>query len=202
MADLLDDARELMRYIDSSPSPYHAISVASSLLEDAGFVARDETAAWARDAAGRFYVTRGGALVAWAVGEGAVAHSGWRVIGAHSDSPNLRVKPHPDTGVAGWRQVAIEVYGGVLNNSWLDRDLGLSGRVLLSSGEVRLLNVDRPLLRVPPLAIHLARDVNERGLVLDRQAHLTPIWVLGAARDGDLREIVAGELGVTPAAVV
>jgi aspartyl aminopeptidase len=202
MADPLDAARGLMRYIDSSPSPYHAISVASSLLESAGFVPRDETAAWVGDAVGRFYVTRGGALVAWAVGADAAAHGGWRIIGAHSDSPNLRVKPHPDTGIAGWRQVAIEVYGGVLNNSWLDRDLGLSGRVLLSSGEFRLLNVDRPLLRVAQLAIHLDRDVNERGLVLDRQAHLTPIWGLGIAREGDLREFVAGGLGVPPAEVV
>ena len=202
MADPPEAAKELMRYIDSSPSPYHATSVASSLLETAGFVPRDETAAWADDITGRFYVTRGGALVAWAVPPGSAAHSGWRIIGAHSDSPNLRVKPQPDTGVAGWRQVAIEVYGGVLNNSWLDRDLGLSGRVLLSSGEFRLLNVDRPLLRVAQLAIHLDREVNERGLVLDRQSHLTPIWAWEAPREGDLREFVAGELGLMSAEVV
>ena len=88
-------------------------------------------------------------------------------IGAHTDSPNLRIKPRPDTGRAGYRQLAVEVYGGVLLNSWLDRDLGLSGRVAVRGGAagstVHLVRVDRPLLRVPQLAIHLDREVNETG---------------------------------------
>ena len=108
-------------------------------------------------------------------------------MGAHTDSPNLRVKPHPDTGALGWRQLGVDVYGGALVNSWLDRDLGLSGRLSLADGSVRLVKVDRPLLRVAQLAIHLDRDVNDKGVVLDRQQHLAPIWGLGAPGDGELR---------------
>ena len=104
----------------------------------------------------------------------------FRIVGAHTDSPNLRLKPRPDTGSAGWRRLAIEVYGGALVNSWLDRDLGLSGRLVLDDGRILLVQVDQPLARVPQLAIHLDRDVNERGLALDKQLHLTPVW--GSAR--------------------
>jgi aspartyl aminopeptidase len=119
------------------------------------------------------------------------------VIGAHTDSPNLRIKPRPDTGRAGCRQLAVEVYGGVLLNSWLDRDLGLSGRVALrgSGGpEMRLVKIDRPLLRVPQLAIHLDRDVNEKGLVLDRQSHLAPLWSVGEVERNGLARFLAAEL--------
>jgi aspartyl aminopeptidase len=125
----------------------------------------------------------------------------FRVIGAHTDSPNLRLKPHPDTGTAGWRQLAIEIYGGALLNSWLDRDLGLSGRVVRPDGSVELVLVNRPLARVPQLAIHLDRDVNERGVVLDRQAHLTPVWGLGPFHEGDLVAFVAGEMGIDAEAI-
>jgi aspartyl aminopeptidase len=147
-------------------------------------------------------VVRDGALVAWSVPPGVTPETGFRVAGAHTDSPNLRVKPRPDTGSAGWRQLAVEVYGGVLANSWLDRDLGLSGRVALRDGSTRLVLLDRPLLRVAQLAIHLDRDVNERGLVLDRQVHLTPLWGLGPPREGELAALVAGELGVDAGEVV
>ena len=107
----------------------------------------------------------------------------------------LKVKPHPDTGRAGWRQVGVEVYGGALWNSWLDRDLGLAGRLARYDGSTVLVDVARPLLRVPQLAIHLDRAVNQ-GLTLDAQQHLLPIWGLGAPAEGDLVEFLAGEVGV------
>jgi aspartyl aminopeptidase len=118
------------------------------------------------------------------------------VVGAHTDSPNLRVKPRPDLGSAGWRQVAVEIYGGPLVNSWLDRDLGLAGRLSLRDGTHRLVNVDRPLLRVAQLAIHLDRGVNDNGLALDKQRHLQPLWGLGEVHDGDLIEFLAAEAGI------
>jgi aspartyl aminopeptidase len=121
-----------------------------------------------------------------------------RIVGAHTDSPNLRIKPRPDTGRAGYRQLGVEVYGGALLNSWLDRDLGLSGRVSVAgvdgSVDERLLLVDRPLLRIPQLAIHLDRDVNERGLQLNRQQHLVPVWGLGAPTDGEFAAFLGDEL--------
>jgi aspartyl aminopeptidase len=128
--------------------------------------------------------------------EGAEAERPLRILGSHTDSPNLRVKPVPDTGTLGWRQVAVEVYGGPLLNAWLDRDLGLAGRLVLRDGTERLVNLERPLLRVPQLAVHLDRSVNSEGLKLNPQHHLYPMWGLGEAREGDLISFVADEHGL------
>jgi aspartyl aminopeptidase len=187
------DVDDLLAYLQASPSPYHAVAEAVSRLEAAGFRPLEEVAPW-NDVAGSAYVTRGGALVAWRCPSGLSPHAPFRIVGTHTDSPNLRVKPRPDTGASGWRQLAVEVYGGALVNSWLDRDLGLSGRVVLTGGDTALVLVDEPLARVPQLAIHLDRDVNERGLQLDKQTHLTPIWGLGQATDGDLARFLAMRL--------
>ncbi len=186
---------DLMAFLAASPSPYHAVANAAERLEKAGFRQVAETDAWDGTAGGK-YVLRGGAIVAWYVPEGAAPHTPFRIVGAHTDSPNLRVKPRPDTGAHGWRQVAVEVYGGPLLNSWLDRDLGLAGRLSLRNGTTRLVNVDRPLLRVPQLAIHLDRSVND-GLKLDKQRHLQPVWGLGDdVRDGDLIAFLEEEAGL------
>ena len=186
-------ARDLCAFIAASPSPFHAVDEAARRLIDAGFVERFD--------ASDGLVRRGGSIVAWRRGAGPI--SKFRIVGAHTDSPNLRIKPQADRRAAGFRQLGVEVYGGVLLNSWLDRDLGLSGRASLwREGRVDadLFRVDRPLLRIPQLAIHLDRDVNERGLVLNRQQHLSPLW--GMDDGADFRMFVAAELGVEPAAVL
>ncbi|MGW2814417.1 M18 family aminopeptidase [Streptomyces sp. NPDC001415] len=177
---------DLMTFLAASPSQYHAVANAAARLEKAGFRQVQETDAWDGTHGGK-YVLRGGAIVAWYVPEDAQPHTPYRIVGAHTDSPNLRVKPQPDSGAYGWRQVAVEVYGGTLLNTWLDRDLGIAGRLTLRDGSHRLVNVDRPLLRVPQLAVHLDRSVNTDGLKLDRQRHLQPIWGLGDdVQEGDL----------------
>ncbi|MEW2047927.1 M18 family aminopeptidase [Streptomyces sp. NPDC051445] len=196
---------DLMTFLTASPSPYHAVANAAERLEKAGFRQVSETDAWDAEASaasaagtGGRYVLRGGAIVAWYVPEGAAPHTPFRIIGAHTDSPNLRVKPQPDSGAHGWRQVAVEIYGGPLLNSWLDRDLGLAGRLTLRDGSTRLVDVGRPLLRVPQLAIHLDRAVNTDGLKLDKQRHLQPVWGLGGeVRDGDLIAFLEQEAGLT-----
>ncbi|MGK5627775.1 M18 family aminopeptidase [Streptomyces sp. URMC 123] len=192
---------DLMAYLAASPSPYHAVASAAERLEKAGFQQLVETAAWDGTAGGK-YVVRGGAIIAWYVPEGATPTTPFRIVGAHTDSPNLRVKPVPDTGAHGWRQIAVEIYGGTLLNTWLDRDLGLSGRLTLRGGEHRLVSVDRPLLRVPQLAVHLDRSVNTEGLKLDRQRHMTPIWGLGRVQEGDLIDFLAEEAGLVAADIV
>ena len=181
----------LIGFLAASPTPYHAVANTGELLEKAGFRRLHETDAWDSSAGGK-YVLRGGALIAWYVPEGATPATPFRIVGAHTDSPNLRVKPVPDSGSDGWRQIAVEVYGGTLLNTWLDRDLGLAGRLSLRDGSTRLVNVDRPLLRVPQLAIHLDRQVND-GLKLDRQRHMQPVWGLGTPREGDLVRFLAEE---------
>ncbi|MEY2242812.1 M18 family aminopeptidase [Streptomyces sp. SAS_267] len=186
---------DLMSFLAASPTPYHAVATAAERLEKAGFRQVAETDAWEGSSGGK-YVLRGGAIIAWYVPEGAEPHTPFRIIGAHTDSPNLRVKPLPDTGAHGWRQVAVEIYGGPLLNSWLDRDLGLAGRLSLRDGSTRLVNIDRPLLRVPQLAIHLDRSVSSEGLKLDKQRHLQPVWGLGDAREGDLISFLGEESGL------
>ncbi|GAA2139581.1 M18 family aminopeptidase [Kitasatospora kazusensis] len=188
---------DLIAFLSASPSPFHAVASAAERLEKAGFRRVAETDAWDAAVGGR-YVIRGGALIAWYVPEGAGPATPFRVVGTHTDSPNLRVKPIPDTGSAGWRQVAVEIYGGVPLNTWLDRDLGLSGRLALRDGTATLVQIDEPLLRVPQLAIHLDRQVND-GLKLDKQRHLTPIWGIGDVTEGSLIEYVAEKAGVDAA---
>jgi aspartyl aminopeptidase len=195
----LTDVRDLLAFLDASPSPYHAVATAAQRLEAAGFARRDERERWPAEP-GPAFTVRGGSLVAWGAAEPARLAQGFRIVGAHTDSPNLRVKPRPDTGRAGYRQVGVEVYGGALYNSWLDRDLGLSGRVALrADGETpggALVRIDRPLLRVPQLAIHLDRGVNENGVKLNAQQHLVPLWGLGPVAEGDFADLLAKELGV------
>ena len=186
---------DLAAFIAAGPSPYHVVANVAERLEKAGFSRVAETDAWSGESGGR-YVVRGGAVVAWFVPEGAPPETPFRIVGAHTDSPNLRVKPRPDSGAYGWRQVAVEIYGGPLLNSWLDRDLGLSGRLVLRDGGTCLLAVDRPLLRVPQLAIHLDRNVNQSGIVLDQQRHTQPVWGLGEVDEGGLIRFAAEEAGV------
>lgn len=210
----LDTARRLLAFCDASPSPFHACATAASALNDAGFTRLAEDASWpAAPAAkpGRYYIVRGGTLVAWSLPRERRTHDGFRIVGAHTDSPNLRVKPLPDVQRVGYDQLGVEAYGGVLLTSWMDRDLGLSGRVALrrnaGAAAVKLLRVDRPLCTIPQLAIHFNREVNTKGLLVDAQNHLVPIWGLdngGSARSGgsasaagaDFQSFVAAELGV------
>ena len=185
----------LCSFLDASPSPFHAVARARGLLEAAGFTELSEHSAWP-DVRGCHYVVRDGALVAWVANDPEPVKLGMHIIGAHTDSPNLRIKPRPDVANAGWRQLAVEIYGGVLSNSWLDRDLGVSGRLVMKDGTQQLVHVARPVARVAQLAIHLDRDVNEKGLVLDRQTHMLPLIGLGTAEPGSFQEWLAGEVQV------
>ncbi len=166
-----DPTADLRAYLDGSPSPWHAAATTADRLRAGGFTELAEADAWTAPVA-RAFVRRGGALIAWAGPPDAPL----RIVGAHTDSPGLRITPQPDVVGSGWRQLGVEIYGGVLLNSWLDRDLGIAGRVLGPDGEATLVHVDEGIARVPQLAIHLDRDVNERGVVLDRHAHTVPVW--------------------------
>jgi aspartyl aminopeptidase len=198
----LSVSRRLLGLLDESPTPFHAVATAARELIAAGF--GEVAPGGPLPARGRVFMRRGGALVAWVVDEAHQASSPVRVIGAHTDSPNLRIKPQPDRGSGHWRQLGVEIYGGVLLNSWLDRDLGLAGRVAVRDGD-RVAGVlfhdDRPLLRVPQLAIHLDREIHEEGLKLNKQQHMTPIWAAGD--DGpSFSDYLGDRLDVAPDAIV
>jgi aspartyl aminopeptidase len=173
----------LLDFIDASPTPYHAVASTAVLLERAGFTRLQEAEPWSLRAGMRAYVTRAGSSVcAFIVGDRPPHEAGFQLIGAHTDSPNLRVKPQPDVRAHGYHQLAVEIYGGVLWHTWLDRDLSIAGRVVIDdgtpAGNTRLLDFGRPLLRIPNLAIHLQRTVNSEGLKLNAQTHMVPVLAL------------------------
>ena len=117
--------QSLCEFIDASPSPYHVCETAARRLRAEGLTELSEGERWP-GAQGGYFTVRAGSLVAWKTADAAAP---FRVVGGHTDSPNLRVKQHPDRVVAGWRVVALQPYGGAWLNSWLDRDLGISGRL-------------------------------------------------------------------------
>lgn len=180
-------AEALGAFVDASPSPYHAVAASLAMLEEAGFVLLSEGERWP-SRPGRYAVRRGGSLIAWSTerlvddgGDGGwPAGGGFTVLGGHTDSPGLRLKP---TGYssAGWDMLGVEVYGGPLLATWFDRDLGLSGRVAVRDPSfpagfaVREFRYDTPLLRVANLAIHLDRSAGSGGEI-NAQRHLAPIW--------------------------
>ncbi len=183
--DLADD---LLTFIDASPTPWHAVEEASRRLEAGGYRWLDEREKWTLAPGDRFYVIRGGSsLAAFQVGQEPLERAGFRLLGAHTDSPNLRLKPNPAYVKAGYHQLGVEVYGGALWHTWLDRDLSLAGRVVVAgrdgAPQTRIVDLGRrPLFRVPNLAIHLNRQVNAEGLKLNPQENLAP--VLGLEQGG------------------
>ena len=190
---MIDDLRA---FLDASPSPFHAAATATSRLDAAGFTEVGLTAAWT-ELPDDGYVRRDGAVIAWRSPSSTSATTPFRLAGAHTDSPCLRVKPSPDGSAVGWKQLAVEVYGGILNNTWLDRDLGVAGRLTTASGDHVLVDVDRPIARVPQLAVHLDRGVNSEGLKLDTQQHLHPVWGTGAGTRGEFAEWIADRADCT-----
>jgi len=180
--------RDLLDFIDASPTPYHAVATAIARLGAHGFTALDEREPWKLEPGARRYVVRGGSSVAaLIVGAKPPAEGGFRLVGAHTDSPGLRLKPRPGMASVGQVLLDVEVYGSPILATWLDRDLSLAGRVVherdgrLATTRVR---VDHPVCRLSSLAIHLNRGVNEDGLKLDRHRHLAPaLGCLDAAGD-------------------
>ncbi len=193
---MTDAAADLLAFIDRSPTPYHAVAESLRRLEAVGFEPLDEAEAWRLGPGDARTVVRGdGSLLAFQIGEVSPAEGGFRIVGAHTDSPNLRIKPLPDVSREGYRQLAVEPYGGVLLHTWLDRDLSLAGRVSFErEGRLHsaLVDFDRPLLRIPNLAIHLYRELRRDGFKVDEQKHTVP--VVGLEGAPELAELVVREL--------
>ena len=191
---------DLLDFLARSPTPWHAVGTCRERLIAAGFAEQHEGDLWAGGPA--FVVRGGGSVIAWRPGSKAPGDSGFRLVGAHTDSPNLRLKVKPDKTKGGHLCLGVEVYGGVLLATWTDRELTLAGRVSVRKGgaglaiEGRLVHWNRPLLRVPNLAIHLNRQVNQEGLKLNEQDHLPAVFACKA--DGpSFRQWLAAELGVS-----
>ncbi|MET9325560.1 M18 family aminopeptidase [Tsukamurella sp. NPDC003166] len=191
-------AEGLCAFVDASPSPFHVVETTAARLSTVGYTELAEGDRW--PAAGKHYVVRGGSIVAFDT-SGFTADGAFRIVGGHTDSPNLRVKQHPDLESAGLSLVGLEPYGGAWLNSWLDRDLGISGRLAFAGPDgarTALVRIDEPVLRVPQLAIHLSE--NRKGVELDPQRHVNAIRGVGVK--GPFVGLLAEAAGVDPGTVL
>ncbi len=169
--------QDLLDFIDASPSPWHVIASLERCLQDFEFQRLDEKEAWSLKTGGRYYVIRDdSSIIVFAIGSNNLAEAGFKILGAHTDSPGLRIKPNPVLNNDKLVRLGVEVYGGPILATFTDRDLSLAGRIAYRSGNgnitSRLLRFEQPLLRLPNLAIHMNRAVNEEGLKLNKQTEL------------------------------
>ncbi|WP_024929385.1 M18 family aminopeptidase [Methylophilus sp. OH31] len=201
-------AQALLDFIDHSPSPWHAVDTVANQLKAHGFTPLQESESWQFQAGGKYFVIRdGGSIIAFTLGQQAIADSGFRIVGAHTDSPGLRLKPQAAYSTEGTAQLGVEVYGGPILATFTDRDLSLAGRVVIRTAEgldTRLVRLDQPLARLPNLAIHMNREVNEKGLALNKQTGLPLIFghaANTAAAKQLLTETLAGKLAIPAEAI-
>jgi aspartyl aminopeptidase len=186
----------LLEFLHASTSPFHAVRQMSARLDEAGFTELNDADPWAVEAGGAYYLRRNdSSIIAFRCGRDSGPGEGLRMVGAHTDSPCLMVKPNPEKTREGYQQLGVEVYGGALLNPWFDRDLSLAGRVSFLDGENRLrkalVDFREPLAVIPSLAIHLDREVNKNRSI-NAQTDILP--VLGCGDSLDLRELLATRL--------
>jgi aspartyl aminopeptidase len=196
-------AQDLLGFIDDSPSPWHAVHSVEQRLLKQDFIKLEESDSWQLSAGNSYFVVRGGAsIIAFTLGSQPLTESGFRIVGAHTDSPGLRLKPQAAFGSDGLVRIGVEVYGGPILATFTDRDLSIAGRVTLrtANGHVtRLLKFDNALMRLPNLAIHMNREVNDKGLVLNKQNELPLLFAEsedGVAADQQFLTYIAKSLNV------
>ena len=195
-------AQDLLNFIDASPSPWHAVQSITQRLQAQDFEPLQEKLRWKLETGKGYYVVRGGSLITFKIGQQPLPDTGLRMIGAHTDSPGLRLKTHAAHASDGVVRLGVEIYGGPILATFTDRDLSLAGRVNVRTAqgfETRLINFDQALLRLPNLAIHMNREVNEQGLKLNKQTELPLLFAMAddklSARDQFIK-LLADELKV------
>ncbi len=195
----------LLEFADAGVSPYHVVEKLRNTLKKSGFECLDRKEQWELKSGGKYFVeVNGSALFAFIVGKDKPENSGFRIVSAHTDSPTLKIKPGGEIQGGACLRLNTEVYGGPILSTWFDRPLTLAGRVFLKTDnalkpECRLLHIDRPLLMIPNLAIHLDRTVNDAGHPIKRQKELLPILCAiqdGLEQNNALMHLISQELGV------
>lgn len=181
-----EQVQDLLDFIDASPSPWHAIDSIRQRLHAFGFQCLDEREAWSLSG-GRYYVVRDdSSIVVFVIGGKDLAQNGFKILGAHTDSPGLRIKPQPVINSDPLLRLAVEVYGSPILATFSDRDLSLAGRIAYRADDgqisTRLLRFEQPLLRLPNLAIHMNRSVNEDGLKFNKQTELPLLFARTSAQ--------------------
>lgn len=192
-----ETAKELIAFIEKSPTSFHAVKTMGDMLDREGYIKLEEKDRWQLVPGGRYYTTRNGsALIAFSLPEGEL--KGFRIIASHSDSPSFKIKENPEILVENqYVKLNTEGYGGMLCAPWLDRPLSVAGRIAIKEkGKIvtRLVNIDRDLLMIPNLAIHMNREANN-GYQYNLQKDLLPLFGEAAAK-GTFQKILAEAAGV------
>lgn len=173
-----DHCQSLFSFIESCPTPFHSAARIASDLKTVGFELLEEDDTWKLEGGGKYVVVRNGSVIAFSISADFKTENGFRIIGAHTDSPSLQIKPNPMEGRQPYFQFGVEKYGGAILPSWFDRELSLAGRItgLTANGEIvtYLIDFQRPILTIPSLAIHLDRNVNE-GRAVNAQSDICPV---------------------------
>ncbi|MEX2365942.1 MAG: M18 family aminopeptidase, partial [Pseudohongiellaceae bacterium] len=187
----------LLEYLQASPTPFHAVTSMVDTLQTNGFTALSEKDAWDL-VPGRYYVVRNGSsIIAFVRGKKDPVETGIRMVGAHTDSPCLKLKPRPVNITEGYLHLGVEVYGGVLLNPWYDRDLSLAGRItcLGTDGKIRsyLINFERAIATVPSLAIHLDREANSARSV-NPQTDIPPVLMRTDKEEETINPILTAQI--------
>lgn len=202
-------AESLLQYVNDSPTAYHAAENAAALLRENDFQELKETESWSLKKDGRYFVVKNSsAVIAFTVGKGDLATEGFRIIGAHTDSPALKIKPGPCTVTPdGYVKVNVEIYGGAILQTWFDRPLAVAGRVIVKENGAlreRLIRIDKPVFVIPNLCIHFHRDMNEKGSC-NRQTEVLPLLCMkeeGLEKEDYLPALLQEETGVDKADMV
>lgn len=184
-ADAQINACDLLAFIDASPSPWHAVATAAERLNQQGFKALNETESWQLKTGGRYFVARSGSIIAFVIGQKSPLSTGFNMVGAHTDSPGFRLKPNAAYSGDGLIRIGIEVYGGPILATFADRDLSLAGQVNIRTQQgfdTHLVKFDEPIVRLPNLAIHMNREVNDKGLKFNKQTELPLLF--GESKQG------------------
>lgn len=202
-------AQALLDFIDASHSPWHAVDSVASRLKAHGFKSLRENEPWQFKQGGKYFVVRdGGSIIAFVLGQQPITDSGFRIIGAHTDSPGLRLKPQAAYSSEGMAQLGVEVYGGPILATFTDRDLSLAGRITVQTADglsSHLVKLDQAIARLPNLAIHMNREVNEKGLLLNKQTGLPLIFGHAANTEAAkqcLTEVLSNTLQVPASAII
>ena len=199
-----DSLKHLFDFVENGVSPFHAVAWARRVLEENGFEELRLKDNWALEKGGRYFVIPfGTTLYAFTVGAVQGVTGGVRMAGAHTDTPVLKLKPHPEIIRHGYLQLNTEVYGGPILNTWFDRPLSLAGRVAVRGGngvEARLADLKRPCAYLPNLAVHMNRGINENGKPIQNQKELLPILMMTDLKEPEnaFRDLLAGEIGAEP----
>jgi len=211
MKEELIFAKELLDFIYESPTAFHAVASAKNILDDYGFVELKEEDRWVLKKGGKYYVIKNhSALTAFIVGNGKVEEEGFRIIGAHTDSPAFRIKPAAEmTAEEHYVKLNTETYGGPILSTWMDRPLSVAGRVAIKSDDtfspvVKLVNIKKPIMIIPNLAIHMNREVNS-GVELNKQKDMLPLMALvneKLEKGNYLLNTISGEIGVKPSDII